>query len=257
MESSDGTHPAVPTLWVILPTFNEAPNVAAMLRAIGEVLAPWGEDVVLLVVDDNSPDGTAEIAEAAGEGDPRIRVLRRPERSGIGPAYLAGFRAALQGGARRIVEMDCDFSHPPAALPALIATAEEGDLAIGSRYVPGGSVERWGLTRRAVSRIGCAYARTVLGVSVRDLTSGFKCFRREVLEALPLSEVSSRGYAFQIEVTYRALCEGFSVVELPITFVERSAGRSKMGPAIVWEAIRLVPALRRRVGSRPEPTPEA
>jgi len=200
------------------------------------------------VVDDGSPDGTADLAEAMARGDDRVAVLLRPAKEGIGPAYRAGFRRALAAGAALVVEMDCDFSHDPACIPALVDAARDADLVLGSRYVPGGGVERWGAARRAISRGGCWYARRVLGVEVRDLTGGFKCFRRGVLEALPLERVAGAGYVFQVEMTYRALLAGFRVVEVPITFTERAHGRSKMSRRIVLEAAVLVPGLRRRLG---------
>jgi dolichol-phosphate mannosyltransferase len=234
-------------VWVVLPTYDEAENVEVMLAALGRVLDREGIDGRVLVVDDGSPDGTADLAQAAATRDPRIRVLRRARKEGIGPAYRAGFAVALAEGAARVVEMDCDFSHDPERLPALLAAAEHADLVLGSRYVPGGGVARWGPLRRAISRGGCWYARRVLGVDVRDLTGGFKVFRREVLEALPLDRVSAAGYGFQVEMTYRALRAGFRVVEVPITFTERTRGSSKMSHAIVWEAAVLVPRLRGRL----------
>jgi dolichol-phosphate mannosyltransferase len=235
---------------VVVPTYDEAENVVPLVRAVLAELDGAGVDCRVLVVDDASPDGTADLAEALGREDPRVAVLRRPSKQGIGPAYRDGFRRALGAGAGLVIEMDCDFSHDPAALPALIAAAADADLALGSRYVPGGGVARWGPLRRAVSRGGCRYAQAILGVPVRDLTGGFKCFRREVLEAIPLDEVTAAGYGFQIEMTYRALLAGFRVVEVPITFTERERGRSKMSRGIVWEAAVLVPRLRRRLGRR-------
>ncbi|MGE3141006.1 MAG: glycosyltransferase, partial [Thermoleophilia bacterium] len=192
-----------------------------MLRAVLGVADAEGLDLRVLVVDDGSPDGTADLADGVAAADPRVQVLRRTAKEGIGPAYRAGFRHALDAGAALVLEMDCDFSHDPAALPALIAAAADADVVLGSRYVPGGGVARWGPLRRAISRGGCLYAQAVLGVGVRDLTGGFKCFRREVLEAIPLDEVTAAGYGFQIEMTYRALLLGFRVVEVPITFRER------------------------------------
>jgi dolichol-phosphate mannosyltransferase len=226
---------------VCLPTYNERDNLEPMLRALGGVL-PEGSRV--LVIDDASPDGTGELADELAAELPYVQVLRRPRKEGLGPAYLAGFRRALAEGAELVVEMDCDFSHDPADLPRLLAAAEEADLVLGSRYVPGGGVERWGALRRAVSACGCLYARALLAVPIRDLTGGFKCFRRRVLEAIDLEAVSSRGYAFQIELTYRALRAGFRVVEIPIVFSERTAGRSKMSRSIILEAAWRVPALR-------------
>jgi dolichol-phosphate mannosyltransferase len=237
-----------PAVWVVLPTYDEAENVGRMLRALLSVFDSGGIDGRVLVVDDGSPDGTAEIAEAIAAAEPRVAVLRRSAKEGIGPAYRAGFRCALDGGADLVVEMDCDFSHDPAGLPRLLAAAREADLVLGSRYVPGGGVARWGPLRRAISRGGCWYAQRLLGVGVRDLTGGFKCFRRAVLEAIPLEEVTAAGYGFQIEMTYRALLGGFRVTEVPITFTEREHGRSKMSRRIVWEAAALVPRLRLRLG---------
>jgi dolichol-phosphate mannosyltransferase len=231
-------------VWVVIPTYNEAENVEAMLAAVTGVFDVHGMDGHVLVVDDGSPDGTAELVSAVSARDPRVEVLRRTAKEGIGPAYRAGFRHALERGAALIMEMDCDFSHDPAAIPSLVAAAKDADLVLGSRYVPGGGVRRWGALRRAISRSGCWYARTVLGIRVRDLTGGFKCFRRAVLERIPLDEVSAAGYGFQVEMTYRALLLGFRVVEVPITFTERVQGTSKMGGGIVKEAAILVPRLR-------------
>jgi len=226
---------------VCLPTYNERENLEPMLRALGEVLPAGGR---VLVIDDASPDGTGELADRLAAELPYVDVLHRPRKQGLGPAYLAGFRRALADGAELVVEMDCDFSHDPADLPRLIAAAERADLVLGSRYVAGGRIENWGLVRRAVSAGGSLYARLILGVPVRDLTGGFKCYRRRVLEAIDLEAVSSRGYAFQIETTYRALRAGFRVVEIPIVFSDRAAGRSKMSRSIVLEAVWRVPALR-------------
>jgi len=231
--------------WVILPTYDEAENVVRMLEAVLGVADASGIEMRVLVVDDGSPDGTADLAEGVAARDPRVAVLRRDVKEGIGPAYRAGFRRALDEGAGVVVEMDCDFSHDPARLPGLIGATATADLVIGSRYVRGGGVARWGPVRRAVSRGGCLYAQAILGVGVRDLTGGFKCFRREVLEAIPLGEVTAAGYGFQIEMTYRALVLGFRVVEIPIVFTERLHGSSKMSRGIVWEAAALVPRLRR------------
>ncbi|MDQ2984599.1 MAG: polyprenol monophosphomannose synthase [Actinomycetota bacterium] len=209
-----------------------------MARALGE------HDVSVLVIDDNSPDGTGEIADRLAAELDYVDVLHRERKEGLGPAYVAGFRRALAEGAELILEMDCDFSHDPSDVQRLIAAAEEADLALGSRYVRGGSVGNWGFIRRFVSAAGSSYARVLLGVGVRDLTGGFKAYRRRVLETIDLDAISSRGYAFQIETTYRALRAGFRVVEVPITFVDREVGGSKMSRAIVLEAIWKVPALR-------------
>ena len=226
---------------VCLPTYNERENLEPMLRALVGVLGP-GDRV--LVIDDNSPDGTGELADRLAAELDAVEVLHRPRKDGLGPAYLAGFRRALETDAELIVEMDCDFSHDPEDVPRLLAAAADADLVLGSRYVPGGGVENWGAIRRAISWGGSLYARLVLGISVRDLTGGFKCFRRAVLEAIPLGEVRSRGYAFQIELTYRASRTGFRVVEIPIRFVDRVVGGSKLSRTIVLEAIWKVPLLR-------------
>jgi dolichol-phosphate mannosyltransferase len=200
--------------------------------------------VSVLVIDDNSPDGTGQLADRLAEELDGVEVLHRERKEGLGPAYLAGFRRALTDGAELVLEMDCDFSHDPADVRRLIAATDGADLALGSRYVEGGSVGNWGLVRRAVSSGGSLYARVLLGVPVRDLTGGFKCYRRAVLEAIDLDAISSKGYAFQIETTYRALRAGFRVVEVPIRFVDREEGGSKMSRRIVLEAIWKVPALR-------------
>jgi len=223
---------------VCLPTYNERENVERMVRAL------VAQGVRVLVVDDSSPDGTGEIADRLAQELDGVSVLHRARKEGLGPAYLDGFRRALADGADAILEMDCDFSHSPGDVPRLIAALEGADLVLGSRYVPGGRVENWGLVRRFVSRFGSLYAQALLGLGVRDLTGGFKCYRRAVVEALPLDEIHSKGYAFQIETTYRALRLGFRVVEVPITFVDRVQGGSKMSNAIVAEAIWKVPALR-------------
>lgn len=246
-----------PPTWVVLPTYDEAENVERMLAAVTGVFDAHGVDGHVLVVDDGSPDGTADLADAVAARDPRVRVLRRTAKEGIGPAYRAGFRVALDAGAQRIVEMDCDFSHDPAALPSLLAAASRADVVLGSRYVPGGGVTRWGLVRRAISRGGCRYARLVLGIPVNDLTGGFKVFRREVLEAIPLDDVAAAGYGFQVEMTYRAWLLGFRVEEIPIIFTERELGRSKMSRRIVLEAATLVPRLRRTLGRRRSGPPDA
>jgi len=232
--------------WLILPTYNEAENIEAIVQAAGEVLekaAPDGHRV--LIVDDNSPDGTGEIADGLAAASQSVEVLHRGEKAGIGPAYLAGFAHALDAGAGFVMEMDSDFSHDPADLARLLRAAYDGaDLALGSRYVPGGGVTDWSLLRRIISKGGSTYARIVLGLRVRDLTGGFKCFRREVLEAIDFASVRSRGYAFQVELTYRAVRGGFRVVEVPIVFRDRTKGQSKMSWRITAEAMWLVPALR-------------
>jgi len=228
---------------VVLPTYNEADNLEPLVEAV-LAAAPAGTGV--LVVDDASPDGTGAIAERIAAADSRIDVLHRNAKRGLGPAYVAGFGRALGAGAERIVQMDADFSHDPTDVPRLIAATGPGgaDLALGSRYVAGGGVGDWGRGRQAISRWGSVYARTWLGIDVADLTGGFKCFRREVLEAIGLETVSALGYAFQIETTYRALTAGFNVVELPIVFRDRRVGESKMRRAIVAEAAWREPLMR-------------
>ncbi len=227
--------------WLILPTYEEATNIE---RLVEQARAKLPADAQVLIVDDNSTDGTGRIAARLSEEHGAVHFLHRPVKEGLGPAYIAGFRQALAGGAGLVVEMDSDFSHEPAYLPRLLEAAERADVVIGSRYVPGGGVSDWGALRRAISRGGSAYAQFVLGLSVRDLTGGFKCFRREVLEAIDLDAVGARGYAFQVEMTYRAIKLGFEVVEVPIVFRDRQAGSSKMSRSIVLEAIWRVPLLR-------------
>ncbi len=223
---------------VCLPTYNERENIERMVRALG------AQGVRVLVIDDNSPDGTGEIADRLAQELDCVSVLHRPAKEGLGPAYLEGFQRALAGGADLILEMDCDFSHDPNDVPRLIAAAADADLVLGSRYVAGGRVGNWGFVRRFISRGGSLYAQLFLQLRVRDLTGGFKCFRRAVLEALPLDDVHSKGYAFQIELTYRAIRKGFRIREVPITFVDRIEGGSKMSRAIVLEAVWKVPLLR-------------
>jgi dolichol-phosphate mannosyltransferase len=231
---------------VCLPTYNERDNLGPMVRALDDVVRRHELDARVLVIDDSSPDGTGELADRLTGEFRFLSVLHRPKKEGLGPAYLAGFVWALATDADRIVEMDCDFSHDPQDLPRLLAATENADLALGSRYVEGGGTRNWGLGRRAVSRFGSFYARILLGVGIRDLTGGFKCFRRSVLEAIGLERISTKGYAFQIETTYRALKVGSRVVEVPIVFSEREVGTSKMSRAIVLEAVAKVPALRLR-----------
>ncbi len=229
--------------WLVLPTYDEAANIEAFVAAARAKL-PGSARV--LIVDDNSPDGTGAIADRLAAAEEAVEVLHRPRKEGLGPAYVAGFRHALAAGAGLVLEMDSDFSHDPAYLPRLLEASGKADVVLGSRYVEGGGVSDWPPLRRAVSHAGSAYARLVLGLPVRDLTGGFKCFRREVLEAIDLDAVRSRGYAFQIELTYRAVGLGFDVVEVPIVFRDRRAGSSKMGLAIATEAAWRVPALRLR-----------
>jgi len=230
---------------VCVPTYNERDNVESLVRALGEVL-DLGVDCVL-VIDDSSPDGTGEIADRLAAELPWVSVLHRESKEGIGAAYLAGFAVALSFGAAFVLEVDCDFSHDPRDVPRLLAACADGaDVALGSRWIDGGGTVNWGLGRRIVSRGGSLYARLILGVGIRDLTGGFKCFRREVLETIDLDAITTRGYGFQIEGTFRALRAGFRVVEVPITFVDRRVGESKMTSGIVVEAMRQVPLLRLR-----------
>jgi dolichol-phosphate mannosyltransferase len=227
--------------WLVLPTYNEAENLEAFVEAARAKLPASAQ---VLIVDDGSPDGTGEIGERLAECHPNVGILHRPRKEGLGPAYIAGFRRALAGGAALVLEMDVDFSHDPAYLPRLLAAAQRADLVLGSRYVDGGGVSDWGPLRRAISRGGSSYARFVLGVDVQDLTGGFKCFRREVLERIDLGSIQARGYAFQVEMTYRAIRAGFEVVEVPIVFRDRQAGSSKMDRSIVAEAVWRLPLLR-------------
>jgi dolichol-phosphate mannosyltransferase len=242
------------TAWLVLPTYNEATNVAAIVAA---TRANLPADARILIVDDNSPDGTGEIADRLAEADPGVEVLHRGAKEGLGPAYIAGFRHALAGGADFVLQMDSDFSHDPADLPRLLAAMDSADLAIGSRYVAGGGVADWSLLRRVVSRGGSLYAGLVLRARPRDLTGGFKCWRRAVLETIDLDAVAAKGYVFQVEMTYRTLRAGFTVREVPIVFRDRLRGESKMSPAIAAEAVWQVPLMRRRVGAagsgRPRP----
>jgi dolichol-phosphate mannosyltransferase len=227
--------------WLVLPTYNESENVAALVEAARAKLPASAQ---VLIVDDGSPDGTGAIADELAARHENVGVLHRRVKEGLGPAYIAGFRQALAGGAGLVLEMDSDFSHDPAYLPRLLEAARRADVVLGSRYVPGGGVSDWGPLRKAISRGGSAYAKLVLGVEIEDLTGGFKCFRREVLEAIDLDSIQARGYAFQVEMTYRAIRAGFKVVEVPIVFRDRQTGSSKMDRAIVAEAIWRVPLLR-------------
>jgi dolichol-phosphate mannosyltransferase len=232
--------------WLILPTYNEAENVEALVEAALPQLASTGLPHRVLIVDDSSPDGTGAIADGLAARLTEVDVLHRGSKEGLGRAYLAGFRHALDRGAELLIEMDADFSHDPADLPRLVEAAADADLVLGSRYVPGGGVVNWGVLRRAVSWGGSVYARLLLWVPVRDLTGGFKCFHRRVLEGIDLGNVHANGYGFQIELTYRALRAGFRVEEIPILFRERRLGQSKMTPGIALEAVWKVPALRFR-----------
>jgi len=252
-------------VWLVLPTYDEADNVDAIVRAAVATLAraaPGSHHV--LIVDDSSPDGTGKLADALAGELAAVEVLHRPRKGGLGPAYLAGFDRALEAGAAWVLQMDADFSHDPADLARLLAAARQGaDLVLGSRYVPGGGVSGWPLRRRLVSRAGSVYAQVSLGLPQRDLTGGLKCFARRTLEAIDLDAVRSRGYAFQVELTYRVVRAGLSVREVPITFYDRRAGQSKMSARIALEAAWLVPALRRRAGrgvggvTRPELEPDS
>ena len=231
-------------LVVCLPTYNERENLERMVRALGRVFAEAGLDGRVLVIDDGSPDGTGEIADRLAAELPFVSVLHRERKEGLGPAYLAGFTQALADGADLVMEIDCDFSHDPADVPRLVAATATADLVLGSRYVEGGGTRHWGLLRRAISRFGSLYAQLLLGLPVRDLTGGFKCYRRTVLETIRLERISSKGYAFQIETTYRAVRAGLRVAEVPIVFADREAGGSKMSRQIALEAMWKVPALR-------------
>jgi dolichol-phosphate mannosyltransferase len=242
--------PAEPVIEVVLPTYNEADNIEPMVAALLKQLPPAAR---ILIVDDSSPDGTGEIADRLASAHAGVEVLHRPIKQGLGPAYVAGFERVLAGDADLILQMDTDFSHDPADVPRLLAAMDGADLALGSRYVTGGGVGEWGWLRRAISRGGSAYARLWLGVGVQDLTGGFKCYRRKVLEAIRPSSVGALGYAFQVETTYRAVLAGYRVTEVPIVFNDRRVGDSKMSRAIVLEAAVKVPLMRlrgRRWGSR-------
>ncbi len=232
-------------VWLVLPTYNEAANLEPIAAAILERLPAERR---LLIVDDSSPDGTGEIADRLAAADPDVEVLHRPDKEGLGPAYVAGFRRALAGGAELVAHMDADFSHDPTDLPRLLAATADADLVLGSRYVGDGAVADWGPARRLISRGGSAYARAMLGLGIADLTGGFKVFRRVVLEAIDLGTIPSLGYAFQIETTFRAVRAGFRVVEVPIVFHDRRVGESKMTGSIVLEAAWRVPLMR--LGSR-------
>jgi dolichol-phosphate mannosyltransferase len=234
----------VPGPWLVLPTYNEAENIEALVRAALPQLAQASAEHHVLIVDDSSPDGTGEIADRLAAELEQVDVLHRTAKEGLGRAYLDGFQRALAGGADFVLEMDSDFSHDPADLPRLIGAAAGADLVLGSRYVRGGGITDWGFTRRLLSRGGSWYARRILGIPVRDLTGGFKCFRRGVLEKLDLSDVHADGYGFQIELTYRAVKAGFRVQEVPIVFRDRRLGRSKMSWRVALEAAWLVPRLR-------------
>jgi dolichol-phosphate mannosyltransferase len=229
---------------VCLPTYNEAENVGLMIDALLDVFAEHEINGHILVIDDSSPDGTAAIVDERGQGDPRIAVLRRARKEGLGGAYRDGFRRVLEDGAEVVVQMDCDFSHDPGAIPSLLAALDHADVALGSRYVRGGGVIGWPLVRQAISKGGCLYARAVLGIPVRDLTGGFKAWRSGVLEYLLGRPIDARGYGFQIQMTYEAILAGYRVTEIPIIFRERVRGESKMSVDVVREAALMVPRLR-------------
>jgi dolichol-phosphate mannosyltransferase len=232
-------------IWLIIPTYNEAENVGPIVRAVAAEMAKLapGEHRIL-VVDDDSPDGTGKLAEQLATELEVVEVIHRRSKDGLGRAYIAGFEHALAGGAELVIEMDADFSHDPKYLGALLSAAEDADLVLGSRYVAGGAVVNWGILRKIISRGGSMYARAVLGVGVQDLTGGFKCIHRNVLETIDLNSLRADGYVFQIEVTYRAVCAGFRVKEVPIVFPDRAVGASKMSWKIAFEAMLLVPSLR-------------
>jgi dolichol-phosphate mannosyltransferase len=231
-------------LVVCVPTYDERENLEPLVRALATVFAEHGLDGSIIVIDDASPDGTGELADQLAAELDFVDVLHRERKEGLGPAYVAGFERALASGAGLVGTIDCDFSHDPRDLPRLVAAAERAGIGLGSRYVPGGGTENWGALRRLVSRGGSLYARAVLGIPVHDTTSGFKIYRREVLEAIDPARIESRGYAFQIETVFRAIRAGFAVEEVPIRFNDRTEGGSKMGPGIVLEAMVRVPALR-------------
>lgn len=239
--------PVDATAWLVLPTYNEVENIGPIVAAAVQRLSEAVTDHRVLIVDDNSPDGTGKAADRLAATYPTVQVLHREAKDGLGRAYLAGFQVALDGGADLVLEMDADFSHDPRDLGRLIRATEDCDLAIGSRYVAGGGVRHWSFSRRALSRGGCWYARSLLGIEVRDLTGGFKCFTRRALEAIDREKVVSNGYGFQIELTYRAIRAGMRVREVPIWFTDRRVGESKMHPRIAIEAALRVPALKRRV----------
>lgn len=225
---------------IIIPTYNERDNAPAIAAAVLEV-TPEAE---ILFVDDNSPDGTGQVIDEICRKEPRVHVLHRPGKQGLGTAYVAGFRWGLEHGYPLLVEMDADFSHDPSYLPEMLTRAEKADVVVGSRYVAGGGTRNWGVGRQIISRGGGLYARSILGVRIRDLTAGFVCWRREVLEALALDRVASQGYGFQIEMKYRALNAGFRIEEMPITFEDRRVGQSKMSRKIFVEALLMVWKLR-------------
>jgi dolichol-phosphate mannosyltransferase len=238
-------------LWLFLPTYNEVGNLEKVVRATVEALEhAMPGDWRLLVVDDASPDGTGELADGLAAELPGVEVLHRTSKDGLGRAYLAGFQHAIERGAEYVIVMDADFSHDPDHLPAMIEAAQTNDLVLGSRYVDGGEILDWPRLRRFLSRFGSIYARAILGVRINDLTSGFRCVRRQVLETIEPSTLRAQGYVFNIELTYRALLAGFTVTEVPITFRDREAGQSKMSLPIAFEALMLLPRLRWELSGR-------
>jgi len=231
----------VPKILIVTPTYNERDNLAPFLDGVFDGLP----DANVLVVDDASPDGTGALADRIAASDPRVKVYHRPGKLGLGSAYLEAFRRGIDEGYDLIFEMDTDLSHDPRYLPDFLRAFEQGaDLVIGSRNVPGGGVDGWGPGRHIISKGGSLYSRTILGLGVRDLTSGYKGFRREVLESIVLGDVRSEGYSFQVELTFRAVLRGFKVAEVPIVFVDRRAGQSKMNKRIFAEAVLMMPRLR-------------
>lgn len=230
---------------IIMPTYNERDNLPQIVAAIWQH-APWAN---ILVVDDNSPDGTGQAADEIAARDPRLRVLHRPGKQGLGTAYIQGFKVAIAHGFDRIFEMDADFSHDPRYLPEFMKAIQQADLVIGSRYIKGGSTPNWSLTRRLISGCGNIFARVVLGMPIHDCTAGFRCYRREVLESIGLDEIQSQGYGFQVELAYRVVKQKFRVVEIPIIFMDRRVGQSKMSRKIILEAFTFV--IRARLGQVP------
>jgi dolichol-phosphate mannosyltransferase len=236
-------------IWIVIPTYDEAENIEPIVAAVGAQMDIVADgEYRILIVDDNSTDGTGQLADRLAAHRENVEVMHRDVKDGLGRAYIAGFEHALGAGAELVVQMDADFSHDPKYLKDLIDAAEDADLVLGSRYVPGGAVRNWGILRKIISRGGSAYARTVLSVGVHDLTGGFKCIRRGTLETIDLTSLRADGYVFQIEVTYRALQAGFRVKEIPILFTDRAAGNSKMSWKIALEAMILVPSLRTGAG---------
>ncbi len=233
------------SILLVVPTYNEKDNLPLLVPQLRRTVP----QAHVLIVDDNSPDGTGRLADEMAAEDPHVHVLHRTAKDGLGRAYIAGFGWALPRGYSRIVQMDADLSHDPKYLPALLQASQTHDLALGSRYVPGGGTMNWGLVRRVLSRGGSLYARSILGLRIRDLTGGFKCWRRHVLEDIDLPSVRSNGYSFQIEMTYRALLRGHTIQEVPIVFADRTEGQSKMSKHIIFEAMGMVWKLRAQAGA--------